>query len=82
MTIAQEIKQKLELSLPRANVEVLDESASHIEHNPTGAHISITISYPGFVGKNKVEQHQMVYGILKEEMKGKIHALKINILEG
>ena len=71
------VKQKLEQSLPGAIVEVSDESAGHIEHNPTGAHISLIVTYSGFKDKTLLQQHQMIYDILKEELQEKIHALKI-----
>jgi len=71
------IKQKLETSFPGAEVTVTDESADHVEHNPTGAHLGVNITFQGFAGKTMVEQHQMIYAALEEELKGQIHALKI-----
>jgi BolA family transcriptional regulator, general stress-responsive regulator len=79
MSFTEEIKQKLENALEGSQVEVLDESSLHFEHNATGAHLAVTISFPGFDGKSMVEQHQMIYKVLEEEMKGQIHALKIKI---
>ena len=71
------VKQKLEKALPGAIVEVSDESAGHIEHNPSGAHISVIVTYAGFKDKTLLQQHHMIYDILKDELKEKIHALKI-----
>jgi len=75
--ITKEIKRKLELAFPSARVEVEDESADHAGHTTAGAHLAVGIIYSGFAGKTKVEQHQMVYAALQEEMKGKVHALRI-----
>lgn len=71
------IKQKLGTSFPGAKVTIADTSAGHEKHHPSGAHIAVLVVYQGFAGKSLVEQHQMVYGALKEEMKEHIHALKI-----
>lgn len=71
------IKQKLEAAFPGAKVQVADTSAGHETHNSAGAHLAVLIIYKGFTGKSLVEQHQLVYDALKEEMKGQVHALKI-----
>jgi len=71
------IRQKLEAAFPGAKVQIADTSAGHETHNSSGAHLAILITYKGFAGKSLVEQHQMVYDALKEEMKGQVHALKI-----
>ena len=77
MSLIEQVKQKIEQALSGSIVKVFDESADHVEHNPTGAHIKVTVIWKGFEGKTMVEQHQMVYNILKEEMKEKVHALRI-----
>jgi stress-induced morphogen len=71
------IKEKIQTAMPGSMVEVEDQSQYHIEDEPTGAHIQVNITYSGFEGKTLLEQHQMIYQILQEEMKEKIHALKI-----
>ena len=71
------IRQKLEAAFPGAKVQVADTSAGHETHNSSGAHLAIVVAYQGFAGKSLVEQHQMVYAVLKEEMKEQVHALKI-----
>ena len=71
------IKQKLGSSFPGAKVAIADTSAGHETHNSFGAHLAVLITYKGFAGKSLIEQHQMVYDALKEEMKKQIHALKI-----
>jgi len=71
------IKQKLEAAFPGAKVQIADTSAGHESHNSSGAHLAVLITYRGFAGKSLVEQHQMVYAALKDEMKDQVHALKI-----
>jgi len=71
------IRQKLEAAFPGAKVQIADTSAGHETHNSSGAHLAVVVTYQGFAGKSLVEQHQMVYAVLKEEMKEQVHALKI-----
>ena len=71
------IRQKLEAAFPGAKVQIADTSAGHETHNSSGEHLAVSITYKGFAGKSLVEQHQMVYAVLKEEMKEQVHALKI-----
>ena len=71
------IKQKLESAFPGAKVQIADTSAGHETHNSSGAHLAVLITCKRFAGKSLVEQHQMVYDALKEELKGQVHALKI-----
>ena len=37
-------------------------------------------SCPGFAGKSKIQQHQMVYGALGGRMGGVLHALKLTTM--
>ncbi|MCB9655235.1 MAG: BolA family transcriptional regulator [Deltaproteobacteria bacterium] len=48
----------------------------------TGDHFAAEVSAPAFAGKTMVEQHQMVYAAVREEMKGPIHALKLSTRAG
>ena len=75
--INDEVKLKIEESLPGSKVEVINETSRHFGHDPGGAHLGVTVKYPGFADKSLVEQRQIIYNILKEEMKQKIHALVI-----
>jgi stress-induced morphogen len=78
MTLFDEIKEKLENELPGSIVQVESQSSQHIGHDAGGAHVKVSISYAKFKDIGVVEQHQMVYEALKEEMKSKIHALVIS----
>ena len=74
--IITQIKNKIERVLPGSKVLIEDTSSSHQGHNPDSLHLSIEVIYSEFKGKSLLEQHQMIYDILKLEMK-EIHALKI-----
>lgn len=46
-----------------------------------GDHYAAYITSPAFVGKSRVQQHQMVYAALKGKMGGDLHALAIQTSE-
>ncbi|MGK0291073.1 MAG: stress-induced morphogen [bacterium] len=70
MATASDVKVKLEAALPDAQVQVQDL---------TGAqnHYAVEVMSALFDGKTMLEQHQMIYQALGEEMKGEVHALQI-----
>ena len=74
MLALQEIKEKIERGLPHAKVDVLDPRKD-------GKHIKAIVIYSGFKGKSLVEQHQMVYATLREELKEELHALGLETRE-
>ncbi|MFQ5876295.1 MAG: BolA family protein [Acidobacteriota bacterium] len=62
------IQRKIERGIPGARVEVAGEDA----------HFSALVVSPAFEGKSRVEQHQMVYALLREEMASEaVHALQL-----
>ena len=72
------LKNKLEHALPGAVIEFNEPM-----HNPAheGKHLAAVVTYRGFKGKSLVEQHKMVYSVLKEELKGELHALALKTRE-
>jgi acid stress-induced BolA-like protein IbaG/YrbA len=67
----EEIKSILENILPNSMVEVRDLTGG-------GDHFQVFVVSPSFEGKGLVDQHQMVYGALKEAMGSeRIHALAL-----
>ncbi len=66
-----EVKTMLEKALPDSMVEVQDMTGG-------GDHFQVFVVSPSFEGKGLVDQHQMVYGALKEAMGSeRIHALAL-----
>ena len=67
------------LSAQHLNVD--DESALHATHaeakKSKGGHYNVTVVSQQFNGKNTLERHRLVYDILKDEFKEKIHALSV-----
>ena len=66
-----EIKATLEKALPGAMVQVQDLTGG-------GDHFQVVVVSPSFAGKGLLDQHQMVYGPLREAMGNEqIHALAL-----
>ena len=66
----KEIEALIKEALPDAKVEIEDLAGD-------GNHYSATVSSSQFSGKNKIEQHKMVYNSLKGKMGNELHALSI-----
>lgn len=77
MSIAAEIERKLTSLYP---VHLLVENESHKHSVPANSetHFRVEIVSPEFDKKRSVQRHQMVYGLLKEELAGPVHALAIH----
>ena len=65
---ADEVKNTIMNGLPCDHVEVLGDDGQHFE--------AVIVS-PQFTGKNRVQQHQLVYLTLGERMRAEIHALSM-----
>jgi stress-induced morphogen len=65
-----EVERRLRLAFPDSEIEISDLTG-------TKDHFQALVVSSRFAGKSPVEQHQLVYGALAEEMKGPIHALAL-----
>ena len=72
----EDIVEKLERAFEGAQVEVMDTSAGHESHNAL-YNIMVSVLWSGFEGKTLIEQHQMVHEVLKDDLKTKVHALRL-----
>lgn len=70
MDTMQLVKKLIKEQLTDAVIEVSDLTG-------TNDHIGIQVCSKAFIGKSLIEQHRMIMDILKEELKGPVHALKI-----
>ena len=71
----EEIKSLIKEAMPDAEITIKDLAGDE-------NHYSATIKSKVFSGKNKIEQHKMVYKALKGKMGNELHALSINTMEG
>ena len=68
MLTAIELKEFIARGLPCEFVNVSGDDGQHFE--------AVVVS-PQFIGKNKVQQHQLVYLALGDRMRSEVHALAI-----
>ena len=68
MLSANELKTYITNGLDCEHIEVFGDDGQHFE--------AVIVS-PAFVGKNMVQQHQLVYQILGDRMRSEIHALSM-----
>jgi len=67
---ASEIEQMIMAALPDATVTIRDLAGD-------GDHYAAEVVSAQFAGKNRVQQHQMVYAALQGNMGGQLHALAL-----
>ena len=70
----KEIEKLIREALPDATIDIQDLAGD-------GNHYSATIASSQFSGKNKIEQHKIVYNSLKGKMGNELHALAIKTKE-
>ena len=68
MLTAYQLKNTIVNGLPCDHVEVIGDDGQHFE--------AVIVS-PQFTGKNRVQQHQLVYLALGDRMRAEIHALSM-----
>jgi stress-induced morphogen len=72
---ADEIERLIRAAFPDARIEIKDLAGD-------GDHYAATVVSSAFRGKSRVQQHQMVYGALKGQMGGALHALALTTAAG
>ena len=70
----KEIEDLSKESIPDADITITDLAGDE-------NHYSATIKSKLFKGKNKIEQHKLVYKALKGKMGNELHALALNTKE-
>jgi stress-induced morphogen len=70
MPSAEDIRERIEQSIPGAIAEVDDYTGG-------GDHFRATVTAAAFEGRSRVEQHRLVYEVFGEEIGGPIHALSL-----
>jgi BolA protein len=74
---------KLTAALQPVTLEIHDDSHRHAGHagdNPDGngeTHFKVTAVSATFAGKSRVDRQRLVYGVLAEELKERVHALEL-----
>ena len=83
MSVAEEMRQRLESAFQPSRLEVLDESEGHRGHagwrEGGGTHWRIRIEAPAFATMSRVQRHRAVHAALGPQVIGRIHALALEI---
>ena len=82
MRVRNAIETKLRAALAPAELDIVDESASHAGHagaRPQGeSHFRVRVVAAAFDGLGRVARQRLVYAALADEMASDIHALAID----
>ena len=78
MAVQNDIEQKLSALEPTILV-VENESHRHSVPANSETHFKVTLVSEQFRGMRAVKRHQSVYGLLKDEMAGPVHALALHL---
>lgn len=70
MSMIEEIKSRIEESLPGAEAQVEDTVGD-------GRHFRAVVTADQFAGHSRIDQHRMINEIFGDELGGRIHALSI-----
>ena len=81
--IYQQIRDKIEAELAPDKLIIRDDSHKHKGHsgyNAQGAsHLHITIVADAFNGVSRIARYRVVYDLLAEELRTRIHALSLDL---
>ena len=84
MRVKAAIEKRLGEGLKPQRLSIVDESHLHAghAHAPEGgeSHFRVEVVSAAFAGLNRVARQRLVYGLLAEEMKERIHALALRTL--
>ena len=72
----EELESIIEAEIPDAEATISLPRAHH-DRNHEDAHFAAVVVSPAFEGESLVNQHQMVYDAVGDEMTKSVHALEI-----
>ena len=82
ITFLEKVKAKINNELNPEQLSLIDNSYLHTKHKSFDSnkfHIKLMIKSEKLKNMKKIDAHKVIFSILKEEMKNKIHALEIKI---
>ncbi|PIE25301.1 MAG: transcriptional regulator [Neptuniibacter caesariensis] len=78
MTIENLIRERLQEGLTIEDLVI--ENESHMHSGPANdSHFKLTVVTNDFAGKRLIQRHQMIYGLLSDQMNNPIHALSMHL---
>jgi len=82
ITFLEEVKVKINNKLSPEQILLIDNSYLHSKHKSFDSnkyHFKLIIKSEKLKNMKKIDAHKVIFSILNEEMKNKIHALEIEI---
>jgi BolA protein len=83
MSVAETMRRKLTEAFAPTHLAIIDDSHKHAGHSGARAHqdgeshFTVEITAPAFAGKSRLERQRLVYGVLADELKNRVHALAL-----
>lgn len=78
MSVAERIEAQLRAEFAPAHLELVNESGQHNVAEGSESHFRLVLVSAVFDGMPRVRRHQRVYGLLREQLAGPVHALAIH----
>ena len=82
MNYPDKIKNIVNAAVKPENINIIDNSALHSKHksfSPDKFHLKLIIKSAKLKRMKQIDAHKLIFSILKNEMKYKIHALEIEL---
>ncbi len=82
ISFLEKVKAKINKKLNPTQILLFDNSSLHTKHKSYDAkkfHLKLVIKSEKLKNMNKIDAHKVIFSILADEMKNKIHALEIKI---
>ena len=82
ITFLEKVKAKINNKLSPEQILLIDNSYLHTKHksfDPNRFHLKLVIKSKKLKNMEKIDAHKVIFSILNDEMKNKIHALEIEI---
>ena len=78
MSVKNTIEKKLTEALDLLHLDVVNESQNHNVPPNSESHFKVTLVSQEFNRLGLVKRHQKIYGLLKSELAGGVHALALH----
>ena len=82
-TFLEKVKEKIGKKLSLEEISIIDKSNLHAKHKSFDSskfYFKLIIKSEQLKNMKKIDAHKVIFSILKDEMKNKIHALEIEIV--
>ena len=82
ITFLEKVKAKINNKLSPEQILLIDNSYLHTKHksfDPNRFHLKLVIKSKKLKNMERIDAHKVIFSILNDEMKNKIHALEIEI---